>query len=292
MTRHYATAPREREFATLVASMDRHCWPYTLHVLCWDWWPAKRPPPHITCVSREAFLRARPEYAPERLPGPPRRPVDQVCTARWRFALGVLDLTGEPVTLIDGDQWFFSSPEPMFAEIPANAPLAVSPHRIPPRAAGLPGVCLETHAQYGEFNGGFSFWRDPAALAEMAAATHAWSYTEVRQHPVDGLPDFGDQGSLERVARRRRAHVIQHPGVNLAPWNIHGVKLIERSGMVLVDRWPVVDCRPLVTYHFSSLRLTPDGTPSQLADPHYEVERAPGAAELVYRPYLRALREG
>jgi hypothetical protein len=285
MTRHYATAPREREFGPLVASMDRHCSPYTLHVLCWDWWPAKRPPPHITCISREAFLRARPEYAPDRLPGPPRSTIDTVATCRWRWALDVLEHFGEPVTTLDGDIHFFASPEPVFAEL-GRAGMAVCPHRIPPAARGLPGVTYETHWVYGNFNSGITYWSDPAPLRAMADMTRAWSYTEVRQHPVDGRPDFGDQGALQRVAERHDAHVIAHDGFNVAPWNAHNLPIARAS---YADH-PFIGGVPLVCWHFSSLRLNPDGSLRQLADPSYEVERAPGVVDLVYAPYLAALR--
>jgi hypothetical protein len=284
VTRHYATAPRAHELGPLIASMDRHCSPYTLHVLCWDFWPARRQPPHITCVSREAFLQAHPDYAPENLPGPPRRTVDAVVTARWRWYADVFERFGEPLCCIDGDIHWFSSPEPMWAEIPAAAPFAVSPHRIPPASAGLPGVTVETHGKYGRFNCGLSVWRERAPLEEMAALNREWSYTEVVPRGSGRRPLFGDQAHVEDLAEKYGAHVIQHPGVNWAPWNAH----VHRLAAPTYADHPFVDGQPLVCAHFSSLRLNPDGAVRQLADPSYEVERAPGAVELVYRPYIEA----
>jgi hypothetical protein len=59
--------------------------------------------------------------------------------------------------------------------------------------------------------------------------------------------------------------------VNLAPWNIHTHRLATFD----VDGEVMVDGQPLIAYHFSSLRLNPDGTVRQLADWPYEIERSP-----------------
>src|SRR5262249_31004536 len=149
-------------------------------------------------TTREDFLARHPEYAADRLPGRPRSSVDTVATVRWQFFCDVMEETGQPLTTLDGDLWFWSSPEPMFEEIGGSG-FAVSPHRIPPGSARLPGVTLETHRRYGLFNGGLAYFADLPPAREMAARTYEWSYTE-----VIGLPNgqfmFGDQGHLERVA--------------------------------------------------------------------------------------------
>jgi hypothetical protein len=43
--------------------------------------------------------------------------------------------------------------------------------------------------------------------------------------------------------------VLEHKGVNLAPWNVSGYSLAERDGRVLVDG------DPLVCYHFHGFKL-------------------------------------
>ncbi len=293
--RHYATAPRARELPVLLESMLKHCRPFTLHVLAWDWEPecrVERGPQwedkddwEVEYTPRAEFLAAHPDHAPDRLPGPPRRTVDQVCGNRWRFFADVMASTGEPLTCVDGDMWFWSSPEPMFAEIGA-AGMAVSPHRIPPAAAGLPGVTFETHRKYGLYNGGLCHFADPAPVLEMAALNREWSHTIDPRPRPDGTWDFGDQGHLERTAVAAGAHVIQHPGVNVAPWNLAQYDLTPAP-----DGGVLVDGQPLILFHYSSLRLNPDGTVAKLADPSYEVERATGVRELVYEPYIRACAE-
>lgn len=266
--------------------MRRHCGDFRLHVLAWDYQPfdlGRGAPADFT--TRLGFLGRHPDLEPARLPGPPRSPVDTVATVRWAFFADVMEATGEPLVMQDGDIHYFASPEPVFAEI-GSAALAVTPHRIPPRSRGLPGVVLETHECYGRLNTGWSYAADPAPVREQAAAVREWSYTEVRRHPVDGLPDFGDQGSWERIAARHGAHEIAAP-VNIGPWSVHNRPLARGMYSDAV----FYGGRELVAYHFSSLRLAPDGTVAQLANACYEVERAPGARELIYEPYLRAVRE-
>lgn len=297
MTRHYATACRARELPVLLASMRRHCRPFELHVLCWDYVAPATMCDHDARVSfqtRTLFLNRHPGYAPDRLPGQPRRPVDEVVTMRWRFFADVMEATGEPLTTLDGDLWFWSSPEPMFAEIPAGAPFAACPHRIRPASAGMPGVTLETHRVYGLYNTGLTFWRERAPLLEMAALNREWSYTEVVPRP-GRRPLFGDQAHFEDLAERHGAHAIAHPGVNLAPWNIHGAHLrsfTPPGGPPLPPSYPVVDhpAQPLIVYHYSSLRLNAAGEVVQLANPCYEL--APWHVSLLYDPYVAALRAG
>ncbi len=270
MIRHYATVCRPEQVRVLLESMRDHCGEFVLHVLAWDYDPPADEP-DVYFTLRDFFLRQHPECLT--LPGPPRSAVDTVATVRWKFYLDVMETTGQPLLCIDGDQWFWSSPEPMFEEI-GRAPFAVSPHRIPQAARGLAGVTFETHRQFGLFNAGLVYVADPLPLVDMAAAAHDWSYTQVRTHPVDGMPDFGDQGALERVAARYGAHVIAHPGVNVAPWNVHGHLLIDGEP-------PTVDGEPLITYHYSSLR------PDRLANPEYGINA--NQAGTLYVPYLRAL---
>lgn len=269
--RTYFTACRDWQLPVLLGSMRRHCGAFRLVVFAWDWdpdWHAyDRAEVHF--ITRAEFLVRHPEYAQP--PGPPRKTINLIDTCRWRVTADLIAGGRGPVTYVDGDQWFFSSPEPMFEEI-GDARLAVSPHRIPPRALGLPGVCLETHRKFGLFNSGFSVVADLGIAEEMAANVFRWSYSGSIEYPK-GVYYFGDQGALEQVATRERAHVIRHPGVNVAPWNANCHRLEGRDGHLYVDDVP------LVTYHFSG--LDPGG---QLANTEYCVP--PEYVDLVYRPYL------
>ena len=276
--RHYACAPRRWQIAPLVRSMAEHCTPFVLHVLAWDWDPDPNwgsPGADVRYVSRADLLERHPELRD--LPGHPRSPTDEVCSVRWTHYLDVLDQHGD-VTGIDADLWFLSSPEPVYQEI-GNAPCAVAPHAFPPASAGLPGANLETHGKYGRHNGGWVYFASRGPAAFMANACRAWCYSEVRD--VGGRPWFGDQGPLERMAEAFGAHVVQHPGLDVAPWNIHRYKLGRHFGILTVDSWP------LIAYHFSSLRLNPDGTVAQHADAPYQLTEE--QISILYEPYLAEL---
>jgi hypothetical protein len=265
--------------------MWQHCRPFVLHVLCWDWEPqvaaGREETPDgdlrwsVQYTGRAAFGARHPECTS--LPGPPRTPNETVCAVRWKFLCDAMADTRQPVTLIDGDQWFFSSPEPVFAEI-WDARCAVSPHGFAPASAGLPGVTMESHRRYGLYNGGWSYWADPRAAARMAALARECSRATDHRWP-DGRTTWGDQGALELIQEEFGAHVIRHRGVNVAPWNANTQALEERDGALYFGG------RPLVSYHFSSL-----DPGEQLANAEYAITQE--QARLIYAPYLRALGVG
>jgi hypothetical protein len=275
--RTYLTACRQHEVPILARSMLDHCEPFTLNVVAWDWDPGPNwgtEKGQFKYITRKQFLARHPEY--EHLPGPPRQTINMLDAARWRVTADLLADGAESVTYVDGDQWFFSSPEPVFKEIGA-ARLAVTPHGIPPAAAGVPGVTFETHRKYGFYNSGFWYVADAGIAGEMADACFEWCYSNVVPQP-DGTYLFGDQGHLERVAHRRGALVIQHPGVNVAPWNVHAREIEQaEDGTILAGG------RPLITYHFSQFR---PGV--RAANPEYAV--TPEQERLIYPPYLAELK--
>lgn len=145
----------------------------------------------------------------------------------------------EAIVHIDADTRFFSSVAPLFAEI-GTASIALSPHRF---------VFNRERAEwFGRFNAGFIYWRNDAVglrcLADYRADCLAWCEPEVTQ---DGR--FMNQGYLTAWPQRYpNVHVLQHPGVNLAPWNVAGHAL-SRGRDILVDGVP------LVFFHFSGVVL-------------------------------------
>lgn len=272
----YLTACREYQLPVLLGSMRRHCQPFHLCVLAWDWEP--RPDIDVSVMTRVQFLAQHPEY--ENLPGPPRRTINHIDTARWRVIADLIQEEMGPVVYVDGDQWFFSSVQPVLDEI-KGARIAVSPHRIPPAALGLPGVTLETHRKYGLYNSGLVYVNDLGIAEEMAAAVYRWSYCATIEYP-QGVYYFGDQGWLEQVATRANGHVIRHLGVNVAPWNIHNLPLRIAGGVG--EGALVVGGHSIVTYHYSGLRWNDDGSLAQLFNPEYAVTVE--QQRLLYDPYL------
>jgi hypothetical protein len=93
---------------------------------------------------------------------------------------------------------------------------------------------------------------------------------------------YADQKYLDRMASLFPfGGSSGHPGLNVAPWNIERYRLTSEGGA------PMVDGRPLLLYHFQALRILSNS----LVDLYAGNRRiSPRARELIYRPYLDALR--
>lgn len=284
MTRHYATtahAPLLPRLKVLLASMRRHCRPFRLHVLAEGEevvrWAREQDDVGVTRV--ESLLASHPELRPERLPGPPRNGNELACCWRWWFVYDLIQAHRVPITAIDADLMFFSSPDPVFEEIGA-APAAVLPHAFPPAARGLPGVSEESHGRYGTFNGGLSFWAAKAPARRMAELCREWSHADARHVP--GYGDlWGDQSNLTIVQREFGAHVIQHVGAAAGPWNAHNHPLrLSHDGRVFFGG------RPLVAFHYHALRAQ-GGILERFTHACYEV--TPEQVRILGEPYVAAL---
>jgi len=91
-----------------------------------------------------------------------------------------------------------------------------------------------------------------------------------------------NQGHLTAwPARYRRAAVLRHPGVNLAPWNLGSHRLRLDGSTVLVNE------QPLLCFHFSSLSRTPTGDWQTFYT--YDAMHQPPVQTGIYAPYLQAL---
>lgn len=148
------------------------------------------------------------------------------------------------ITYIDGDLYFFSSPQPVFDSL-REASVAITPHRFSHE--------YRNHTIYGRFNVAWiTYRRSPEGLACLNTYKDectAWCYDRVE----DGK--FGDQKYLDAwPARYPSLKIIDHKGVNLAIWNVHNYILRMKNDI------PMVDDDPLVFYHFSSTQVMPDGT--------------------------------
>ena len=197
--------------------------------------------------------------------------------------------SAESVTYLDADLMFFDDPRLLFDEIADNA-VAITPHRYAP-----PYQAKEETS--GTYNVSWvTFTRDEDGLAALAwwhERCIEWCYARYE----DGK--LGDQKYLESFPTLfRRVHALEQPGAGLAPWNVSAHELSGDDGAVRVDG------RPLVFYHFHSLReygATPAsraaaglgrlrvGVPPAVPywDSNYPVSDLERA--LVWMPYLTAL---
>lgn len=175
------------------------------------------------------------------------------------------------VTYIDADTWFFGDPSATRDEI-GIASVGIWPHRFP--------VSLQGLAVYGVYNAGCVYWRNDETgrrcLSDWRDECLRWCDATVES---DGR--FMNQGYLNSwPARFSGVHVVQHPGSNLAPWNVDGHVLSVDGGQVKVDG------ASLVFYHFSGLSRDAEGRWFN----HYPIGRqADLICESIYRPYILAV---
>jgi len=177
------------------------------------------------------------------------------------------------VTYLDADLFLFASPEPIFAEM-GDRSISIVGHRYPPALK-----YLEPH---GIYNVGWqTFRRDEAGLACLhwwRERCNEWCYDRVE----DGR--FADQGYLNDWPERfEGVAVLQHKGVNLAPWNLANYRLAAgREGVT-------VDGESLMVFHFHGLKNVREG----VYDPQlgrYGANLSSVVLKRIYAPYIRALR--
>ncbi len=175
---------------------------------------------------------------------------------------------------LDSDLYFFSSPEPIFREI-GSASIGIIEHKH--------AKTKDQEKLYGRFNVGWvSFQRDTAGqacLGRWRSQCIEWCHDRAE----DGK--FADQKYLDAwPALFPEVCIIQHPGANLAPWNIAQYHL---SG---TPKRPTVDGKDVIFYHFSSMwAYSPWFVRLGLEDYLVEAPQRRRACHLIYQPYLRAI---
>ncbi len=297
MTRHWCTysdsayLPRLK---ALYASMVRHCGDFRLHVLAWDDkvmdWASDVNEHGPLSMSIGEFVREYPEFAADRLPGAARSRVEHMWTCGPGFILDLMEETGSPVTYIDADCFFHSSPEPMFDEI-GDAPAGIVPHNFQPQSAGLPGPSMETHWPFGLYNVGIVHIADKRIAEDWAERCRQWCYERLDLDnsttppmPIftDGILRYGDQAYLTDWPQRFGARVL-HPSTNVGPWSVHTMALRRaHDGAIFFGG------RRLISYHYSGYRELPDGH-TVMSRPEYMLTRE--QIDILYGPYNLALEE-
>jgi hypothetical protein len=243
MTRHFCTYFDHRFLPRGLAlhdSLQRHCSPFVLWVLCLDdlcYDALKRfELPGVHLISLSQLEQADPALL---IAKGNRSLVEYyfTCTPCLpRYVLGReagIDL----ITYVDADLFFFSDPTPIFNEL-GSASIGIVGHRFAPE--------LSYKAIYGKYNVGIlCFRRD-----HESARCLEWWRERCLEWCHDRVEDgrFADQKYLDEWPQRfGSVKVLEHKGVNLAPWNIANYTLTKGGGLPSADG----DC--LVVYHFHAL---------------------------------------
>src|SRR5215472_3437793 len=208
---------------TLYRSLKRHAVPFTLSVLCFDDFTysslCKLNLPELRPVRLAEFEASDNALLATKAT---RSTVEFFFTSSpsWiRYTLDKLP-SGQVMTYLDADLYFYSSPAPVFAEL-GNESILIIGHRFPPQ--------LEHLQRYGNYNVGFLSFRNDANSAECLdwwrARCLEWCYDRCE----DGR--FADQKYLDEWPERfAQVVVAKHKGANLAPWNWAGYDVQVRDG--------------------------------------------------------------
>ena len=161
------------------------------------------------------------------------------CTPAWMLHVADREPDAEWITYLDGDLYFFASPEAVYSEL-GSAAVAIIPHRYAPN--------LTKRRVFGTYNVG---WVGARNEPDGIAVIKWW-----RQRCIEWCHDYvdgdryADQGYLDSFSRlSTRVKAVENVGANLAPWNIANYRIDFRDGLVTIDA-----IHPLIFFHFQGLR--------------------------------------
>jgi hypothetical protein len=220
---------------------------------------------------------------------PERSSHEYAQTAKPAFCLDMLARRADAdwITYVDADSMFFAHPGPVFEELDGSS-IGLLGHRFAARFRSrqrwaspyCPSwVSFATDSRGSEVAG---WWRSRCL---------EWCF-----HRVEG-DRHSDQGYLRDWPQRfAGVHVLEHPGLGPAPWT-------DNDGLGRSDRMVTIDGRPLILFHYQSLRVHRPrrrldtaqplaGAPVPLAWRVHRGYRISGTErELVWDPYLGRLAE-
>ena len=213
------------------------------------------------------------------------------CTVRPAWMLFILnsDPHVEYLTYVDNDLFFFSDPTSIYEEF-AEKSVLISPHRLS-TLAKMAGIDVNVVGQYNagwiavknddEARKVLNWWRERCI---------EWCY----RIPVAGK--FGEQKYLDEFQSvSKKVGIVQHLGVNVAPWNMNDFKVFSRpDGKVMVEK-----NASLIFFHFHALKIPGESAfkvdkelgekTFQLTNPNYIITKS--IMESIYKPYLKVLRK-
>jgi hypothetical protein len=237
------------QVVTLHRSLLVHAGPFRLTVICLDdpslGFLRRRRLAHVEPFELESLERADPALTATRS----RRTWTEYCwTVTPAFCRHVVERApaGAVVLWVDADVEFVRSPR-LLVDALGDGSVLLTPHRYN-RAYPTAALPAELTAGYGRFNGGTIAFR---ADAEGLAAARLWRERTLRWCYDRCEPGrYGNQLHLDDFPQRfSRARVLGVPGGVLGPWNGGRFRVLPSAG------GPVANGRPVIAYHYQSLRL-------------------------------------
>jgi|GEM_PF-455643 len=278
-------APPPRQFCTyfdsayfergiaLYESLDRLYPVFTLWVLCLDEQTWNRMTdarlPKVRLIRIDELERATPGLVETRKT---RSLVEYYFTCTPALPKYILD--NDPatdlITYLDADLHFYANPEPLFTEL-GDRSVAIIRHKCNPLA----------EERFGIYNVGWvSFRRDERGLECLGwwlDRCLEWCFARSE----DGK--YADQKYLNSFPKRfEGVAVLEHPGANVAAWNV------ETSDLRISNNQPLAGDVPLLFFHFHGFRQID----YLCYETGFEIYGAPLTYEVrgaVIEPYVMAL---
>lgn len=278
--RHYCT-PLDHNYLprglALHQSLKRHGGPFRLWVLCLSDachdQLTKLALPEVELISMAEFEADDPSLLAAKKN---RSAVEYYFTCKASLVLFIFKKVpaAESVTYLDGDLFYFADPELAHAAAGDHS-IAITPHRFTP--------ALSDNLRCGIYNAGWIRFRHDENAMKCLRWWRERCLEWCHDHCDSGR--YTDQKYLEEFgARFCEVKVLDHPGINLAPWNLVNHQLTFENGRLLADGQPVI------VFHFHGFRQLS----SRIFDPHirhFHAQPSRFIIQNIFMPYWRTLCE-
>jgi len=248
-------------FQLWILCMDRECYDLLARLRL----------PHVRLIAIAELEAADPELLAAK---GTRSKIEYYFTCSPSLPLYILQSNAEidVITYVDADLYFFSDAEPICQAFSGHS-IGITGHRFPQLLLHL--------EEYGRYNVGWLMFRNNleglACLAWWRQRCLEWCY----DRPEAGR--FADQKYLDEwPSRFPEACVLDHAGLNAAPWNLGGTVITQTEAGIQIDG------QPLVAFHFHGFKRIR----RWLYDPNLSDYQVPSSIVMrrgIFAPYLREI---
>lgn len=179
------------------------------------------------------------------------------------------------ICTLDVDQYFFSSPKPIFKLLDEYSVL-ITPHRF---TSSLLNRGFEV---FGKYNVSFQIFKNDetglACLNLWRKQCVNWCFDHIEKDL------YADQKYLETWNSHFENKILEitNKGLGLAPWNIENVRIIKKKNKIYVDN------ELLILYHYQGLKVLDYGFIYTYLD-NYSENKVDTILNLIYKPILKKL---
>ena len=179
------------------------------------------------------------------------------------------------ILYVDADIYFTGNIEEVTRGMHHNHVVAISPHRHPwPNS-----IILKKH---GKFNVGINFFKNHAI--SMSILERWITDCNPENQKDSGLSYFSDQISLDDWSKSfNGVYIIDHIGVNVAPWNAIRYSFKYKNGNYYVNN------EKLICYHFSNLQRLDEH--SWNGNSGKVLNRISGTKLMLYKEYAKSIQK-